>query len=574
MTSIKADNQSIQQWLKWTQECSLQLPKFQREEVWNYKQVENLLETILNGNPIGCLLLLKTNDPNKPLFKSQGLAGRDVSDKPCKYLLLDGQQRITALWRSLTGDNDRKFFVKLEQDTEGGYCVESHPNNSVWVNDPQRTYGDKRLIPIELLLSCKEDINTFRQWVDDATKHLNVPGENNEELWFLNDLIINLSEQVRNFEIPFLALPPDTTKDVAIDVFIKTNTSSTLLTKFDIVVGDFQQKYQEDLHAKIELVKDKIPNLSKFIDKNNKIGDLLLKVACLRTGKPPVESQYRRKEVLEDALDNFDTITDGIEWTIEFLDSEKIWDAQRLPSEIPFRVISALYEFTPKYGDHVAQAEKLIRKYLWRCFLSDRYETTAATLLKSDYDGLRSILINMKANEQSRYNESPPIFTSSVLLPNNKQIRTTVWPRPKNRIARALLAISIKRGGCDFVTNKSINSKNIIDLQYHHLFPKGYLNKSNLKIKTGDLMMNCVLIQAESNRNLASKPPLEYLKARVAGTIRESDIQSRLESHLVPYEELCSVGANTKDDYEKFISARSALFEEPIKRLTKGEPWP
>ena len=577
MASIKADNQEIQEWLKQTKNCSLQLPIFQRKEVWSYKQVENLLETILNGRPIGCLLLLKTNDQYEPHFKSRGIAGLDVEGKHCKFQLLDGQQRITALWRSLTGDYDRKFFVKNEQNKEGEYRVESHPTNSLWIDDPQKTYEDKKLIPIELLLSHKENKSAFHQWVDDAVKNLNVQGEPNKDLRYLEDLISELSEQVRTFEIPFLTLPPDTTKDEAIDVFLMTNTSSTSLTKFDIVVGDVQQKYQENLYAKIELVNDQIPKLANFISEH-KIGDLLLKVACLRTGRPPIESHFRNDKVLEDVLDNFESITKGIEWTIDFLDNEKIWDSQRLPSEIPFRVIPALYEFVPKNGDHLAETEKIIRKYLWRCFLSDRYETTAATLLKSDYDGLKGILNMLNADVQLEPKKTIPIFNNSVKLPNFKDIQSAKWPRYKNRIARALLAISIKRSGRDLVTNVPISAKKINNLQYHHLFPKGYLNNSNLKIETGDLMMNCVLIQAKSNQKLSSKPPLEYLKARIGGTtnskIKESDIQSRLSSHLVPYEELCKVSGSIKDDYENFIDARTKLFIEPIKCLTDGEPWP
>ena len=578
MAGIKADNQEIQHWLQQTKDCSLQVPIFQRKEVWSYKQVENLLETILNGQPIGCLLLLETEDQSEPHFESHGIANLAVEGKSCKFQLLDGQQRITALWRSLTGDYDRKFFVKIE-DKEKEYCVESYPNYSPWIKDPQKTYEDKKLIPIELLLSYKENKSAFRQWVDDAVKNFNVQGEPNKHLRDLEDLISDMSERVRTFEIPFLTLPPNTTREAAIDVFIMTNTSSTSLTKFDIVVGDIQQKFKTDLYAKIELISDQIPNLGKFIDTPNKIGELLLKVACLRTGHQPIESQFRKEEILEDVLNNIETITKGIDWTIKILGHEKIWDSQRLPSEIPFRVIPALYEFAPEDGDPAAQAQKLIRKYLWRCFLSDRYETTAATLLKSDYDGLKGQLKILNADVRSKHKNimpSVPIFKSS--LPILEDIQSATWPRHKNRIARALLAISIKPIGYDLVTNDPISEENIGELQYHHLFPKGYLNKSNSEIENGNLMMNCVLICANSNKKLSSKPPIEYLKARIGGApdseIKESDIQSRLKSLLVPYEELCKQSGNIKDDYEKFIVARAKLFENPIQLLTSGDPWP
>ena len=53
----------------------------------------------------------------------------------------------------------------------------------------------------------------------------------------LVDRITELRTKVREFNLPYLALPATTSKEVALDVFVKMNTSSVQLSTYDIVVA-------------------------------------------------------------------------------------------------------------------------------------------------------------------------------------------------------------------------------------------------------------------------------------------------------------------------------------------------
>src|SRR5690606_7841623 len=100
------------------------LPRFQRHEAWRHAQVVGLLENILRDPPlpIGALLTLEVGD--QELFHSRPIVGAPMPQSKPSMHLLDGQQRMTALWRSLTGDyrNDGiEVFIALmpkEDDEE------------------------------------------------------------------------------------------------------------------------------------------------------------------------------------------------------------------------------------------------------------------------------------------------------------------------------------------------------------------------------------------------------------------------------------------------------------------------
>src|SRR5690606_30576302 len=95
------------------------LPRFQRHEAWRPSQVVALLENVLRDPPlpIGALLTLDVGDLE--LFHSRPIVGApEPQSKPLMHLL-DGQQRLTALWRSLSGDYpDMDIFLSLTERSD------------------------------------------------------------------------------------------------------------------------------------------------------------------------------------------------------------------------------------------------------------------------------------------------------------------------------------------------------------------------------------------------------------------------------------------------------------------------
>jgi hypothetical protein len=78
----------------------IQLPEFQREVLCEDEWIKCLLASVSLGYPIGALMLLQTGNSDMR-FKAEPIAGAPPSTTAPGQLLIDGQQRITALYQAL-----------------------------------------------------------------------------------------------------------------------------------------------------------------------------------------------------------------------------------------------------------------------------------------------------------------------------------------------------------------------------------------------------------------------------------------------------------------------------------------
>lgn len=84
------------------------IPEIQRPFVWKKSQVRDLLDSLYKGYPTGYLIIWK--NPNVKL--------KDGSMSVGKKILIDGQQRVTALMTAIAGipvvnDSYRKERIKI-----------------------------------------------------------------------------------------------------------------------------------------------------------------------------------------------------------------------------------------------------------------------------------------------------------------------------------------------------------------------------------------------------------------------------------------------------------------------------
>ncbi|MDB0012021.1 DUF262 domain-containing protein [Paracoccaceae bacterium] len=77
------------------------MPEFQREFVWNKARIRELVQSLLNSYPVGGILVWKTDNP--PQLKGLTFK-KDIETNRSYQVLLDGQQRSTALYMLITGE--------------------------------------------------------------------------------------------------------------------------------------------------------------------------------------------------------------------------------------------------------------------------------------------------------------------------------------------------------------------------------------------------------------------------------------------------------------------------------------
>lgn len=551
---MEARNRSLPQWFSRIESKQLTLPRFQRHEAWAPQQIESLLETVIAGLPAGAVLVLEV--AGREPFASRSLVGAPEKGDHVAEQLLDGQQRLTALWRSLQDDYpDRSYFVSLnpEDDQIGsdGYGVVSYARWTkddklfpIWCDDPAQAI-ERRLVPLSILAPGNKAENLSKEWTRSAF------GQDLEARMQANDRINDLRNRIAAFNLPFLWLGSDTDKDVALDVFIKMNTSATPLKPFDIVVAQVEASAGESLHELVEELDNAVPSLKAYQEPST----LILSTAALLQGEAPTKATFLSGGFAKRLFRDWDLISTGIRRCVSFLEEERIYDGKRLPSDISLYLQSALWACAPEGLDAEGKARRILRSALWRGFCTERYEKTSATRTIVDFKALRDFT-------DEGISAAPLFDIESYPLPSNGEILTAGWPVRKERLARVILALSLRSGGLDFADGTPAARDHLTHREYHHIFPKNWLESKGYAPYQINRALNCALVSWRTNRTISNKQPSDYIADRLeASSLNQSEVVTRIESHLLPVE------AIRNNNYEEFLEERIRLIKVEMTRL-------
>ena len=441
---MEARNRSLNDWFVRIRSRQIVLPRFQRFEAWTHKMVADLLDTVLRELPAGSLLVLEVGE-EEPFF-SRTMAGAPKEGDRIVEHLLDGQQRLTALWRSLTDDYpNRAYFVEIMSDEKEAESS-ANPrtvsqarwrNNGkrypLWVDNPIRVW-ERRLIPVRLLSPAPKGEKEFKKWAKMASR------DNTDELISLISLGTDLRTRFAQFNLPFLSLPTDTPKETALDVFVKMNTTAQPLSVYDIVVAQVEAATGFSLHELVEELRKQAPMLEIFADPSQ----VILNAGALIQNRAPDRSVMLGKDFAEGLIDGWDNLVSGTQRAVHFLDEEHIFDSMRIPSDAVTPLLVALWAHAPDGLDGEGEARHILRKFLWRAFLTERYELSTNSRTFADYKLLVPLL-------KGQDDGVPPIFDDDLYpLPKIENLLLAGWPKKRDRLGRAVLLISLRKGGLDF----------------------------------------------------------------------------------------------------------------------------
>ena len=570
---MEARNRRIPDWLTRVRTGQLVLPRFQRFESWSHSEVVTLLDSVLRGRPVGAALVLAVGDAEP--FISRPMEGAPAPTERTVEHLLDGQQRLTALWKALNdGYENRTYFVVLspgDDDVSRVTSISRWRRNGrrypLWADDPQEQW-ERGLAPMRLLDPSIE-VEEIGNWCDSATVTA-------EESRSLERQVTRLQAAIREANLPYLELPVDTPPYEAIDVFIKMNTSSVRLSAFDIVVAQLEAETGQSLHDLEGSLRSAVPDAERYVE----VPDLLLRVAALREDRPPTESSFPQLD-LHRLSEDWEEIERGIDGAIGFLEEERIFDRDRLPTVAVVPVLAAIWSQMPQSLDAHGEGRTVLRQYLWRAFFTDRYDRAAGTAALQDYRGLRTRLVNGDVDAVI-----PVLDETRFPIAELGELERAPWPRLRNTLARGVLAVTLRGGGSDFADGTPATRDSLTKREYHHLFPAALLrNDGCLDESHINLALNCALVTWNTNRSISAKEPVEYLRERVQrSSLGEDQIRRRLDSHIIPFERLNVGGysdiageeersARIKLDYDRFIHSRAESVHRVIMKLCSGEEW-
>ena len=553
---ITANNRLLPAWLTRVETGQIKLPQFQRWEAWSHANVALLFNTVLHDLPAGSVLVLEIG--NAEPFPSRVITGApDATERTTEHLL-DGQQRLTALWRGLNNNyEERTYFLVLtdDDDEETGlpYFVDSvsrgrrktdNQRMPLWVDQPAQQW-ERRMIPLDMLAPGDASPGAFRSWSEQAIPDI-------QERMEITDTAYKVRNAFSTFNLPYLSLPVQTEPHTALDVFIRTNTSATPLGDYDIVVALVQAGTGQSLHDMVADTRQECPEISRYYSPE----DLALAAGALLQGRTPGKSTYLSSGFGDQLVANWDRYSQGVKDAAEFLADEKIFDADRLPTDIVVPVLVAIWADAPTGPDAKGRARTILSKYAWRAFFTKRYERSTATRSLSDYNELRRHIHDTQA-------PLPSIFDDYANpLPEINELVEAGWPKRKDRLGRAILALSLRHGGLDLADASPATVGNLPKREYHHLFPSAHLSaqhKSNPEIFRA---LNCALVSWKTNRTISAKDPERYLAERgVDHGPTVAQIKERLFSHLIPYDEMVS------NNYDNFLTARSEMIHGEMSKL-------
>lgn len=597
--SSKAQDRTLGVWFQAIQQGQVKLPRFQRYEAWDRGRITSFLNTIINNLPVGVTLALDVAGDEK--FISRYIVSADpvVSGTVTQHLL-DGQQRLTAFWRAMHNNYEYEdYFIylpsfdqqwnhseEIEVYCQGRWTNKKGSRRPVWADHPSKCL-ERGLFPIDLL--CPGDKATeVDKWVNKATLHLE-PNEDDPEALKkykvytatkekLKQEINTLRERVTHFNLPYLSLPSNTPKDVALQVFINMNTNSKPLSLYDIIVAEVESVAGKSLHDLEEHLVSKCPKAARFGDVRN----LILATSALLQEKTPNNKGMVEmdKQVL---LENWEKLELGLERMANLLESQGVFDEARLPTSNVLAVVAAAYELVPEHGDFVAKAEKLLRAYLWSSFFTDRYENSAASRAYADFIGVKDKHRGIKAFlsapdfDEKALSEVPVFNRKEHELADVDALMAAGWPKKVGIEARAILAVSNYFGAHDFADNKPASFESIQKREYHHIFPDALLSEAGID---SYYALNCALITWKTNRIIGRKDPLDYLKERVQWA-DELAVSNRLKTHLVSFDLLSkahyqglegeALKTKLEADFRQFMRDRAQLVQKAVVRLAAGE---
>ena len=532
------------------------LPEFQRSFIWNRRQIEELVVSVLNEYFIGSLLTLNVVPDSVP-FRPRIIEGVDVVPHPAT-MILDGQQRVTSIHYALYGPDINlkgtsfpyRFFLNIEAAInerwdEAVYSLPAYKKSVPELfNQPDRQYRDGCMA-----LSALRSWEAWMDWHSGYRDYLAEAGRVDQGR--LHQLTAS-AKRFLNFQVAVITLPQSTPLATVVEVFERINRTGAPLGVFELLTA----RLWGDGIALRDLWDDAIEEHSRLAavsdPKSERYPTFTLQVIALLRGK-----ECKRKDLilLEGASfeQDWNRATDAIEAALERLQSTVSGGYGVVPRVSPpystmVTPLALMLNQVDSQSELVGVAFDKIDHWYWSSVFRGRYGGSTEFTSYRDVNQVKAWIA-----EDGAVPDAVPTHKDEV-----KRELTNVR---SGAVYRGILCLVALRGAQDFFTSQSIE---LHDLDDHHIFPKAFLKKSEVAADHQNTILNRTLISADTNRRvIRAKRPSRYLAEMEADLGRER-VREVLASHFI---DDSAIKAMRDDDYGRFLSARErALRVEIVRR--------
>ena len=513
----------------------IKIPKFQREFVWSIDKTAELLDSILKGYPIGTFILWQTDERINDIKKIGNLELPETPDGTKVQYVLDGQQRITSLFAAYLGAQIQKTGEKKVTDYSG--IVVNLDKNLDENNDQVITAeptGEKYI--------SLSDVLNF-----NYSKARELSGEFSEDELGLIDAY---STAFKTYVFSTVVLRKEDI-DSAIEVFTRINTGGQTLTLFEIMSAKtYDEEQNFDMQEKWETFIRELEDI-KYESVSSTVVLNLLSLVLSRT------KECKRKTILaldkQDIIDKWEDAISVLKDSIDYFQTTyRIPVSQLLPYDallVPFA-----YFFFRNKEEPDSDQRKFLEEFFWRISLSHRYSSSTESKLAQDIKRIDQILNNQR----------PDYSEIKVDLDSPKTLIDTNFSAG-NSYCKAVLCLLAYQEPKDFQDNGTVildNSwlKIASSKNYHHFFPKKYLEKN--EIANSNSLVNITFVSDRLNKStIRARAPSSYIGDFSA---ENSHINTALNSHFI---DIKGFGIED-DDYDMFLNKRAErIFAELKARI-------
>ena len=576
--------------LTWVKSGEIAIPEIQRPFVWKPVQVRRLLDSLYRGYPVGYLIA----------WRNPTIRLKDGTYSAGKRILIDGQQRVTALMASLLG---REVLTRSYRTAH--IRIAFHPIERRFEVANPAIRKDNAWIP-NVAAVFAPGASLYKLVRDYVAAN---PGSTEEEV---HESLQSL-QQITNNQVGIIELAEELDIETVTEIFIRVNSAGVPLSQADfamskIAANDTYGGHQlrkaidyfchlavaPDFHATIARNDTQFAGTEYFRkmswlkDANDAIYDPsytdMLRVAftsqfrrgrlqdlvALLSGRNFETKQY--EEVI--AEQSFQRLGQGVSEFINQTHFERFLMIIRSAGFISPSLITAQNTLNFAYIVYLtgrsekmapAELERLVRRWFVLSLVTGRYSGNPETTFDADIRQMDSRGPGAFADAiiDAELNSS---FWDAVLP---QQMETSSPNSPYWALFRAAQAKANDHG----FLSRDIRVPELIQhrLDVHHLFPKNFLKKNGIKRNRYNQIANYALAQSEINIAIGDKPPAEYFGALVAqcsggpakyGGIRErGQLLENLQQHAIPVEILGSLA----EDYEGFLEQRQRLMAAKIR---------
>lgn len=571
------------------------IPEIQRPFVWKRSQVRDLIDSLYNGYPTGYIITWKNPD----------VKTKDGGKANGKKVLIDGQQRVTALMAAISGrevlDDDfnkeriKIAFNPLAEDETKRFAVQdaSHLKDKKWIPD------------ISVLFSAG-----FKQRAFENEYAKNNPEVDLDEL---SETLTKL-KGIANRQIGVIELDATLDIDEVTEIFIRINSKGTALSQSDFVMskmaadsthnGSLMRKtvdYFCHLAAKPDfyshLVNDKEFQDSKYADKikwlasdyddiyDPDYGDMLrvsfmhqfrrgklADLVSLLSGRDFVTKEFR-DDIVEESYKKLD---DGIMNFINKYNFSQFIMAIKGAGFVSSKLLNSRMTLDFAYTLYLmllndpeisnTQIKRYVQKWFVLSTLTSRYIGSPETQMDRDMRniGEKGFLKFLAEVEASALSES--FWT--VTLPQYLETSSINSPA-----FNTFLAAQINRN-CNSLLMKGTKISDLITTSgdVHHIFPKAYLKKNGITNKTKyNQVANYIYLDTQVNKAISDDAPATYFtkvkeqcetKDIVFGNIATEEVLlENLKENCIPN----NIFEMTVENYDDFLQKRRKLMADLMR---------